>query len=70
MGHYEILNMDHLLALPKFPWGQFYHLPEIAEHGVQGAVKASIAEGGQLQRVAPAYIPHVPNTVTLQDIWT
>jgi len=61
--------MDQLLKLPKFPWDQFYHFPEIAKHGVQGAVKLSRAEGGQLQSVAPAYIPRIPNTVTLQDVW-
>ena len=25
VGHYEILNMEHLLALPKFQWNQVYH---------------------------------------------
>ena len=69
MGHYEILNMDQLQALPRFPWGQLYHLPEIAEHGVRGAVEKSVASGGQLQSVAPTYVPHVPNTVTLQEVW-
>ena len=61
--------MDQLQALPLFPWDQFYHFPEIAKHGVQGAVQKSIEEGGALRGVAPAYIPHIANTCTLQDLW-
>ena len=74
VGHYEILSMEHLLALPKFQWNQVYHTPEVLEHGVQGAVERSIAEGGELQAVTPTYVPHVANTVTLRTIagnqWT
>ena len=68
-GHFKILNMDHLQQLPKFPRDQFYHFPEIVKHGVEGAVQQSRQEGGVLQSVAPAYIPHVANTCTLQDVW-
>ena len=68
-GHFEILNMDHLQMLPKFPWDQFYHFPEIVQHGVDGAVQRSREAGGVLQSVAPAYIPYVANTCTLQDVW-
>ena len=73
VGHYKILNMDHLLALPRWSWNQIYHTPEVLEHGVQGAVERSIAEGGELRTVDPTFVPHVPNTVTLRHIdgpWT
>ena len=69
MGHFEILNMDQLEALPKFPWDQFYHMPEVALHGAHGAVAQSVATGGELEGVAPTYVPHIPNTVTLQEVW-
>ena len=66
-GHFKILNMDQLEALPKFPWDQFYHMPELAFHGARGAVERSKAAGGELREVAPAYVPNIPNTVTLQE---
>ena len=72
-GHYRILDMTHLLALPRVGWNVIYHTPEVLEHGVQGAVERSIAEGGELRNVDPTYVPHVPNTVTLRAIdssWT
>ena len=72
-GHFRILDMPHLLALPRFDWNVLYHTPKVLEHGVQGAVDRSIAEGGELRTVDPTYVPHVPNTVTLRSIdssWT
>ena len=72
-GHFQILDMPHLLALPRFDWNVLYHTPEVLEHGVQGAVERSRAEGGELRTVDPTYVPHVPNTVTLRSIdssWT
>ena len=68
-GHYDILNMDQLLQLPRFEWNEFYHLPAAAEHGVKGAVQQSRQEGGMLQHVAPTYIPHIPDTFTVGDVW-
>ena len=68
-GHYQILNMDHLLQLPRFEWEPFYHLPDVAEHGVKGALQKSRQEGGRLQSVAPAYVPYIPNTFTVSDAW-
>ena len=61
--------MNHLLQLPKFEWNQFYHMPEVAQHGAKGAVEKNRQEGGQLQSVAPTYVPHIPNTFAIQDAW-
>ena len=72
-GHFRIVDMPHLLALPKFDWEILYHAPEVLEHGVQGAIERSRETGGELQTVEPTFVPHVPNTVTLREIdgpWT
>ena len=60
--------MDLLNALPRFQWDQLYHAPEVLERGAKGAVEWSQAEGGQLQAMAPTYIPQVPNTITLRHV--
>ena len=46
-GHFQIMNMDQLEALPKFPWDQFYHMPEVALHGAHGAVQGSGRRAGR-----------------------
>ena len=44
-------------------------MPEVALHGVHGAVAQSVATGGELEGVAPTYVPTIPNAVTLQEVW-
>ena len=66
--HYKILKMSHLQSLQKFQWNQIYHTPETIGSGARGAVDWSrvTVEGGQLQSIAPTYIPQAPNTFTLR----
>ena len=68
VDHYKILNMDHLLALPRWSWYQIYQAPEILEHGVQGAIDHSISTDGDLRTIEPTLVPCIPNTITLQTI--
>ena len=68
-GHFRILNMEHLLALPKFDWEVIYKTPEVVEHGgIREAVEHSRATGGDLQTIEPTFVPHVPGVVTLRRL--
>ena len=60
--------MDHLLALPRGSWYRIYQIPEILEHGVQGAIDHSISTGGDLRIIEPTLVPCLPNTITLQTL--
>ena len=56
-GHYTITNMDHLLSLPRWKWETIYQVPDILEHGVQGAIQQSLDAGGDLRGTEPLHIP-------------
>ena len=67
-GHYDIINMDQLRALPQFDWSTFYHMPEVAKVGAEEAARQSQATGGPIKQVEPVYIPYIQNAFTVADV--
>ena len=68
--HYKITNMEHLRSLPRWKWDTIYQIPDIIEHGVEGAIQHSFETGGEFRGTERFFIPvgppGVPEAVTLQ----
>ena len=68
--HYKITNMEHLRSLPLWKWDTIYQIPDIIEHGVEGAIQRSLETGGVLRGTESLLIPEgppgLPVAVTLQ----
>ena len=67
--HFRVIDMDHLLALPKFNWDVIYKAPEVvAQGGVREAVEHGRATDGHLQTLDPSFVPNVPSAVTFRAL--